>query len=103
MQQWSDTWSVIAVRVFFVQLLQREIEARTGQFASAVHRCSSWNPRFGSALENRYHRLLLRVLEWTFHLETLAKKPPVSQSSPFSCVLFSFLLPFKLALFMPRP
>ena len=41
-------------------------------------RCAAWNPRQSRWIQNRYHRLLLRVLEWTLHLETLVKKPPVS-------------------------
>ena len=43
-------------------------------------RCAQWNPRLARNLETRYHRLLLRILEWAFHLEALASKPKVRKS-----------------------
>ena len=67
-------------RILFAswQILQREIEGRSSELTAVGRRCSARNRRIGRALENRYHRLLLRILEWTFHLETLSKKPAVS-------------------------
>jgi len=67
-------WSIWIAR-FGNQVLQREIEGQASEFVAVGKRCAVWNPRFGKVLETRYHRLLLRILEWTFHLEALAKKP----------------------------
>jgi hypothetical protein len=73
-------WLSFIDRILFGswQILQREIEGRSSELTAVGRRCSARNRRIGRALENRYHRLLLRILEWTFHLETLSKKPAVS-------------------------
>lgn len=63
-------------RIASYKRLKREIDGHSAEFGAACQRCASWNPRLGRLLENRYHRLLLRILEWTYHLEALAKKPP---------------------------
>ena len=64
----------------FVQVLQREIEGQASEFVAVGKRCAQWNPRLARNLETRYHRLLLRILEWAFHLEALASKPKVRKS-----------------------
>jgi hypothetical protein len=71
--------------------LQREIEGRSSELTAVGRRCSARNRRIGRALENRYHRLLLRILEWTFHLETLSKKPAVSIFAAISVSLILFV------------
>ncbi|XP_046638944.1 uncharacterized protein LOC124320227 isoform X2 [Daphnia pulicaria] len=63
-------------RIVEYKRLKREIDGHSAEFGAACQRCASWNPKLGRLLENRYHRLLLRILEWTYHLEALAKKPP---------------------------
>ena len=69
---------ILICMLFFLQVLQREIEGHASEFGSVIQRCTLISPRQGRSLETRYHRLLLRILEWTYHLEALAKKPQVS-------------------------
>ena len=67
-------WSrrTLQVRMIEFQALQQEIEQRAAQFAELVQQCPPRQRQKARDLEGRYHRLLLRIFEWNFHMESIS-------------------------------